>query len=76
MLPPPNPRRLAIVLAILVAGTLAVLGSLRTPIGQVIADEGTYLAMIDSLRDDGDLQLHGSRPPAHRSPKASAAARK
>lgn len=55
MLPRPNPRQLAVVLAVLVAAMLAGLAALRTPIDEVIADEGTYLAMIESLRQDGDL---------------------
>lgn len=55
MLPRPNPRHLAVVFAVLVAAMLAGLAALRTPIDQVIADEGTYLAMIESLRQDGDL---------------------
>lgn len=55
MLPRSNPRQLAVVFAVLVAAMLAGLAALRTPIDQVIADEGTYLAMIESLRQDGDL---------------------
>lgn len=55
MLRRPNPRQLAVVLAIVAAALLAGLAALRTPIDQVIADEGTYLAMIESLRQDGDL---------------------
>lgn len=51
----PNPRQVTIFLASLVAILLAVLASYRTPVDQVIADEGTYLAMIESLQRDGDL---------------------
>lgn len=51
----PNPRQVAIFFASLVAILLAVLASYRTPVDRVIADEGTYLAMIQSLLRDGDL---------------------
>jgi len=52
-----SPRLVSIALAILVAIVLALLSSQRTPIDQVIADEGTYLAMIESLKVDGDLRF-------------------
>lgn len=55
MPPRPNPRQLAVFFAILMSAALAVLASLRTPILQAIGDEGTYLAMVESLRLDGDL---------------------
>lgn len=54
-MPRPNARHLAIGLALLAAVLLVALAALRTPLGQVIADEGTYLAMIESLHEDGDL---------------------
>lgn len=57
MSPLSHPRRLAIVFAIVVAAILVALAALRAPLGQVIADEGTYLAMIESLRHDGDLEF-------------------
>ena len=56
-MPRPNPRQVAIVLALVAACALTALAALRTPIDQVIADEGTYLAMLESLHEDGDLQF-------------------
>ena len=49
----PNPRQVAIFFASLVAILLAVLASYRTPVDRVIADEGPYLAMIESLQGGG-----------------------
>lgn len=49
--------RLALVLALAVALTLASLVPLRAPIGKVWGDEGTFLAMTESLVLDGDLRF-------------------
>ena len=59
--PPPtsfvrNPKRAAILLAVLTLATLATLAHYR-PISRVWGDEGTYLAMMASLAEDGDLRF-------------------
>lgn len=53
----PPPRLLAAALAVVLAICLLSLASLRTPIEQVFADEGTYLAMVESLTRDFDLEF-------------------
>jgi hypothetical protein len=51
------PRSLAAALALVVAALLLALAQLRTPGEQVFADEGTYLAMVESLVEDHDLRF-------------------
>ncbi|MEM8931466.1 MAG: hypothetical protein AAGE94_09840, partial [Acidobacteriota bacterium] len=45
----------AVVLAVVASIALATMASMRTPLGEVWADEGTFLAMAESLAEDGDL---------------------
>ncbi|MEM7584551.1 MAG: hypothetical protein AAF560_14270 [Acidobacteriota bacterium] len=47
----------ALLLAILTLGALATLAAHRSPLSRVWGDEGTYLAMIESVTLDGDLRF-------------------
>lgn len=50
-------KRAAVLTAVLILTLLGGLSTLRTPIAQVWADEGTFLAMTASLALDGDLRF-------------------
>ena len=52
-----RPARAAILLAILTLATLATLAHFRSPFSRVWGDEGTFLAMMASLVEDGDLRF-------------------
>ncbi len=49
--------RAALLLAILTLATLLTLAHYRSPLSRVWGDEGTYLAMMESLAADGDLRF-------------------
>ena len=52
-----SPGRAAILLAILTLATLSTLARYRSPVSRVWGDEGTFLAMMASLAEDGDLRF-------------------
>ena len=49
--------RAALLLAVTALAALAVLAGYRNPISRVWGDEGTFLAMMASLAEDGDLRF-------------------
>ncbi len=55
-------RRAAILLAVLTLGVLLALARHRSPLSRVWGDEGTFLAMMASLTEDGDLRCHEHAP--------------
>ncbi len=49
--------RVAILLALSALAALSVLATYRSPLSRVWGDEGTFLAMMASLTEDGDLRF-------------------